>query len=202
MESGKTQGPDEQNAKERLLRAAIALFAEKGYAGASVREIVELAGVTKPALYYYFRNKEGIFQAIMEEAANRQKQLLTDVLASTGTVIERLCYFYERIYEGVMENLDLFKMIHSLILGPPQDAPDFDYEQYHLRNVETVAEIYLSGLEKNEIVEADPYDIATLVLSVIDFCLHLDLLHPEQMDRERPKRLLRRAYHGLRRKPW
>jgi hypothetical protein len=45
---------NKQNARERLLEAGIALFAEKGYASTSVREIVARAGVTKPVLYYYF----------------------------------------------------------------------------------------------------------------------------------------------------
>ena len=43
---------EEQKNKERILIAAATLFANKGYAGTSVREIVEAAGVTKPTLYY------------------------------------------------------------------------------------------------------------------------------------------------------
>ena len=46
----------ENNSRERLLETATELFAEKGYAGASVREIVEKAGVSKPVLYYYFKS--------------------------------------------------------------------------------------------------------------------------------------------------
>ena len=44
-------------ARERLLSGATELFASKGYAATTVREIVERAGVTKPVLYYYFRSK-------------------------------------------------------------------------------------------------------------------------------------------------
>ena len=43
------------------LSAARELFARKGYSGTSVREIVAAADVTKPVLYYYFRNKEGLY---------------------------------------------------------------------------------------------------------------------------------------------
>ncbi|NIW00329.1 TetR family transcriptional regulator, partial [Candidatus Saccharibacteria bacterium] len=42
------------DARERLLETAIGMFAQKGYAGTSVREIAEQAGVSKPVLYYYF----------------------------------------------------------------------------------------------------------------------------------------------------
>jgi AcrR family transcriptional regulator len=52
------------NTRGRILETATDLFAEKGYAGTYVREIVEKAGVSKPALYYYFKSKEGLFYAI------------------------------------------------------------------------------------------------------------------------------------------
>jgi TetR/AcrR family transcriptional regulator len=191
---------EDPNVKGRLLQAGIVLFSEKGYAAASVREIVELAGVTKPALYYHFQSKEGIFLAIIENAAGYQEALLSDVLAFPGSVMDRLLYFYDRIYRGVMENRQVFKMIHNLVLGPPQGAPPFDFELFHLRNVEVVKAIYLQGLEQGEVREADPEEIATLVMSLIDFCFHMDLIHPEGIDPEKPKRLLRLAYSGLERR--
>ena len=45
---------------ERLLRAATTLFAEHGFDGTSVQEIVEAAGVTKGAMYHYFASKEDL----------------------------------------------------------------------------------------------------------------------------------------------
>ena len=48
-----------------IARAAARLFAERGYDATSVREIVEAAGVAKPTLYYYFRSKEGLAQALL-----------------------------------------------------------------------------------------------------------------------------------------
>ena len=50
----------------RLLEAAVSLFAHKGYPATSTREIVEAAGVTKPMLYYYFQSKEGLLAAALE----------------------------------------------------------------------------------------------------------------------------------------
>ena len=60
------RGPPEQKVREKLHSAAARVFARKGYATATVREIVEMAGVTKPALYYYFGSKEGVYKAILE----------------------------------------------------------------------------------------------------------------------------------------
>jgi AcrR family transcriptional regulator len=49
------------------LAAARAVFAERGYERASIKEIVERAGVTPPALYHYFQSKAGIYEAAAVE---------------------------------------------------------------------------------------------------------------------------------------
>ena len=191
---------NKQNARERLLEAGIALFAKKGYASTSVREIVARAGVTKPVLYYYFKNKEGLFIAILDMAADLQKAMLTEVLETPGSVLDRLVYLFRQVYQGVLQNQDLFKMIHNLIFGPPQGTPEYDYGQYHRRMVNTIKAIYIDGVALNEVREVDPEEVAILVLSIIDFCFHMDHVHPELMDLERPERLLTLAFQGLARR--
>ena len=47
--------------RDRIVAAALRLFAEKGYAGTSLREIAEAARTTKPMIYYYFQSKEGLY---------------------------------------------------------------------------------------------------------------------------------------------
>ena len=103
----------ENNARERLLETATELFAEKGYAGASVREIVEKAGVSKPVLYYYFKSKEGLFYAILEWAADVQQKILNEIFETRGTVLERFIFLYRRIYKGIHQYKSLYIMIHG-----------------------------------------------------------------------------------------
>jgi len=185
------------NARERLLEAGTALFAERGYAGTFVRAIVARAGVTKPVLYYYFRSKEGMFYTILDGAAEQQEVILTEALKAPGTVLDRLIFLYRRIYEGLIENQNLFKMIHNLVFGPRQGAPDYDLEQYHRRMVDAIKTIYLEGLAQGEVKEADADQVAILVLSLLDFCLHMEYVHPESSGSERPESLLRLAFRGL-----
>lgn len=49
----------------RLLTAAIRIFAAKGYAGASTREICQAAGANVAAIHYYFGGKQGLYQAVL-----------------------------------------------------------------------------------------------------------------------------------------
>ena len=53
--------------RREILDAAVRLFAEKGYAAVTNAEIAKEAGVTAPALYYYFSSKEELFQAAVRE---------------------------------------------------------------------------------------------------------------------------------------
>lgn len=57
-----TAGSDEK--RERILRAAEALFDAQGYANTTIEQIVQQLGVTKPFVYYYFRNKQEIFETL------------------------------------------------------------------------------------------------------------------------------------------
>ena len=57
-----TAGSDEK--RERILRAAEALFDAQGYANTTIEQIVQKLGVTKPFVYYYFRNKQEIFETL------------------------------------------------------------------------------------------------------------------------------------------
>ena len=53
--------------RQSIVGAARALFAEKGYSGTTVDEIVIRARSTKPMLYYYFGSKEGLFAVVLED---------------------------------------------------------------------------------------------------------------------------------------
>ena len=173
------------------------MFAAKGYAGTSVRKIVENAGVSKPVLYYYFQSKEGLFLAILAMAENMQQQLLSAVLKSEGSVLDRLLILYRHLYAGIDEHRSLYKMIHGLISGPPQGAPDYDFTRYHRHTINAICEIYNAGIDSVAVKKIADEEVAYLVLSVIDFCLHMDQVHPQSSDPQRGERLLRIAFEGI-----
>ena len=57
-----TASTDEK--RERILQAAEALFDRQGYANTTMEQIVQQLGVTKPFVYYYFHNKQEIFETL------------------------------------------------------------------------------------------------------------------------------------------
>ena len=66
----------ELNTREKILNAAKQEFLEKGFAGTNVRAIAEKAGVTTGALYNLFKNKDGIFEALVGDVFNEFLNIL------------------------------------------------------------------------------------------------------------------------------
>ena len=60
--------------ERQLVELAEELFAERGYAGASMDELSRRAGVTKPVVYEHFGSKDGLFRACVDRAIERMAQ--------------------------------------------------------------------------------------------------------------------------------
>ncbi len=88
---------DGQRTRQAILDAALALFAEKGYFGTSLRDVAGAVGVRESALYNYFPGKEALFEALLAaDSALKSEQLsaLLDEPASDGReLLERLADF-------------------------------------------------------------------------------------------------------------
>ena len=75
------RAPAVRDTKERVLNAALEVFAARGYHAATVEEIAERAGMTKGAVYYWFRDKEDL-------ASDLQAQLWTEIAAKAQRVLD------------------------------------------------------------------------------------------------------------------
>lgn len=61
--------------KERILEAALTLFAENGYAGTSVEQIANIVGIKAPSLYKHFKGKEDILNVLIDSAEARYEDM-------------------------------------------------------------------------------------------------------------------------------
>ncbi|MBQ5499172.1 MAG: helix-turn-helix transcriptional regulator, partial [Treponema sp.] len=66
---------------EKILEVARAEFLEKGFRGASLREVVKKAGVTTGAFYGYFKSKEELFDALVKKHADHIKGIYDEILS-------------------------------------------------------------------------------------------------------------------------
>jgi AcrR family transcriptional regulator len=63
---------------ERILDVALRLFAERGFAGTSIRDIADELGVTKAALYYHFASKDAIFAELVEQPLAAAREIMAE----------------------------------------------------------------------------------------------------------------------------
>src|SRR6201996_4126835 len=68
-----------EDTSRRILLAAIEVFAEEGYDGASTRSLASRAGVNAPAIQYYFGSKEGLYRAVIAHIAHLVEERLEPV---------------------------------------------------------------------------------------------------------------------------
>lgn len=68
-------------ARERVLSTAVELFAEQGYDGTSVSQVIEKAGLTKGGFYHHFASKEDLLYEVYGNLITRQLEAMDAILA-------------------------------------------------------------------------------------------------------------------------
>jgi AcrR family transcriptional regulator len=108
-----------------MLRVAERVFAAKGYHRASVGEIAEGVGVTKPMIYAYFGSKEGLYRAVMERIRERLLERLSAIADEEGPPDERLWHGLLAFFTFVEHERDSWAVLLSEVtLGAGPFAAD------------------------------------------------------------------------------
>ena len=188
----------DESVRHRLLDAASRLFAQKGYAATTVREIVEEAGVTKPVLYYYFSNKEGIYLELMGDALGHVRDLGAEALEADGSPRQRIEALFERTFVLMLEHLDVVRIMDSIYYGPPQGAPFFDFEVVHRAFEEVVRGLVEEGMASGELRRREPEAVIFALIGALEIAKEIHLCHPERCrGREGLRQLLDVVFHGV-----
>jgi AcrR family transcriptional regulator len=81
--------PESETTRSKVLAVALELFAAKGFAATSTRELSERLGFSKAALYYHFRTKDDLLFALVEPVVESLRRLTGDHAGRTGTAARR-----------------------------------------------------------------------------------------------------------------
>lgn len=74
MGAGKTKRMPRAVREQQMLDAAVSVFGRRGYMAASMDEIAELAGVSKPLVYLYLNSKDDLFSACVDREARADRK--------------------------------------------------------------------------------------------------------------------------------
>lgn len=137
------------NSRDTIIKCALQLFSSKGYDAVGISEIVNMAGITKPTLYYFFGSKEGLF-----------KELLKTNYDALNNVLSKICVYhpntesyFEDIYPVLLtmaktyftfakKHSEFYLMSLALAFAPPTSAPAMFSEEYHSVQYKLVEQVF------------------------------------------------------------
>lgn len=151
----------------RILDAAVALFAEQGFDGTSVQEIVERAAVTKGALYHYFTSKDDLLYEIYHALISRQLADLDRIVASGMSPADTVRAVVVNLVETTTDGLDaaavFFRERHKLGADRMR-AVRADRRRYD----ETFREVVAAGQREGAFARvASPETVTLMVFGII-----------------------------------
>ena len=154
--------PASDDPEEDILRAAGRIFAEKGFAGTSTREIAEAAGLRGPSIFHYFPTKEDILRALADRALIKPQEVLEDVRSRSARPAVKL-YVVTRfqVEHFCSEPYDLTPVIRDAF-SLPRDRFQTFYEAAD-RYTGGLKALVEEGIKRGEFVEEDP-GLATLCI--------------------------------------
>jgi TetR/AcrR family transcriptional regulator len=177
-------------AKERIRKTAIGLFADKGFAATTTREICEGAAVTKPVLYYHFKDKEGLFRSLVMDACEESEKQLLQASRQKGTAQEKLVNLTAANFALTMRDPKLSIMFLRMIFPSGEDEPDIDWVHIGKERARVYAGIVAEGIRGGE-MRGRPSDMARVLLGIhLIYSMSYVLTGVPKLDRKLARRLV------------
>jgi len=121
-----------QDKRQRLLATALDVFFKHGYKRVEMKEIAEVAGISRPGLYLYFKTKEEIFSAAILQYAESKISEISKNIGSKKTLEEKLQYTFEvwcvRTFDRSLESPEA-KEVSDSSLEFAREALDEGYQK-------------------------------------------------------------------------
>lgn len=97
---------ERRNRDAEVMEAAVRIFYEKGFAGASLQDVANEVGVLKGSLYYYFDSKEDLLLRIMKESHIQSEAIFERVSAKGLDPIEELDELLRELMQWYLDNVE------------------------------------------------------------------------------------------------
>jgi TetR/AcrR family transcriptional regulator len=181
----------EAGARQQILDAALGLFAQKGYAATTVREILFAAGVTAPSLYYHFGNKEGLYMELMQTHCAWIDSMLTLHTHASESAKHRLKDLVDKVFLHVIEDKKFFRLMFTIYYGPSQGAPYCDFISYHVKFHAAIKKIIEEGIASKEFQPGSPGHTTWMIRGVVQLAMEEQIKDDrEKIDRQGLQRIM------------
>ncbi|MFC5449390.1 TetR/AcrR family transcriptional regulator [Paenibacillus aestuarii] len=106
---------DNELTKQKLLKAALEIFSEKGYYETKVSDIVKRAGVAQGTFYLYFQTKESIFTSIIQSTNDQMIEQIDQIFAEQVSPQMPKEELTRRLYETIYNCMALYRDHRSIV---------------------------------------------------------------------------------------
>ncbi len=185
--------------RQNLLHAALRCFAQHGYAATSVQQIVDAARVSKPVLYYYFRDKADLFLAVVDAAHDERYRLIQAAAERGRSVGEKLEEMVTAVFEYSLRNRELMRLTFATAFATSGDVPGRSQCQTKgRRNFDFICSLIKQGQESCELRHDVPVDeLAMGIYGQINSYVMIRLLVPDcSLNRETARQIVRLFLEG------
>jgi len=185
--------------RRQLLQAALKSFADRGYAATSVRQIVDAAHVSKPALYYYFKDKAGLFDALVDQAHDERYRLMQEAAQRGQTLAQKLEEIAAAIFDFSVRNRELMRLAFATAFAASGEAPgQGKCREKGKRSFEFFRSLIEAGQASGELDRCFSVDeLAMGIYGQLNSHVMVRLLVPEcPLDRQRARQIVRLFMEG------
>jgi TetR/AcrR family transcriptional regulator len=151
---------DHENA-ERILKDGWELFQQKGYRGVSIDELCQRCSITKPTLYYYFKDKENLFVEVLLHRLHGFRE----VIEQAGSLPQRL----ERIAVTIFDSFkaDYSHLVHDLEHIKKQENAARVHRAFDAELFSPITALMQSAIDEGEI-NGEAKFLAHLFMGIIE----------------------------------
>jgi TetR/AcrR family transcriptional regulator len=166
-----TRGQPEES-RAAILKAAIGEFAEHGIAGARTDAIARAAHVNKALLYYYFKDKDALYEAVLDHVFSGLRARVMPVLESDLPPRQKMLAYLGAYFDYIAANPRFPRVVQGewVRSGAKGSAPmQRVARKYFLPIFEKLSAVLREGIQAGEFRAVNPMDFLPSVVAVIVF---------------------------------
>jgi TetR/AcrR family transcriptional regulator len=160
-----------ESSRESILRAAIREFAREGVAGARTEAIAAAAGVNKALLYYYFKDKEALYDAVLDHVFSGVLHAVRHALSQPLPPRERIILYIKAHFDYIAANPPYHRIVNAEFLRAGRDSSRMARvaHQYFRPIFTSLSALLREGAESGDFHSVNPVHFVPSMISVIAF---------------------------------
>lgn len=159
-----------EETRRAILEAAEIVFARRGYAVARLEDVGEVVGLTRPALFYHFPDKQTLYKAVLEEAFGPLVERIGAALSSSKPIPQRI----EEAAGAWVDGIAARPALSRLILRHVADAEEHPMQSLYSdsdRFIATAWALFRQGIASGVLkpLHDDPFHVASAIIGTTVF---------------------------------